>query len=45
MSLTYLKSLRTRYKNLLETELVRFADLLREEMSELEIEPKSEYMS
>ena len=40
MSLTYLKSLRTRYKNLLETELVRFTDLLREEVSELEIEPK-----
>ena len=40
MSLTYLKGLRTRYNNLIETELVRSADLLREEVSELEIEPQ-----
>jgi len=38
MSLTYLKGIGTRYKNLLETE-VRSADLWREEVSELEIEP------
>ena len=40
MSLTYLQGLIARYTNLLEIEIVRSADLLREELSELEIEPK-----